>query len=222
MEWIGKSQPVTSTGMPRRADIGVVAQMIGIDAQGVAKAPPLEFTDAAVQALDLSKPAPKKATARVQSAKQIGELRAWWAAVEIHEGIELTATRIKPGWLSEELAAPRFDDTELIEMFMVSYVREYLLGAVDQPLGNIAVTQTIAEIMELAQADEPLVELEASPEAELSSMFSVRHLRRFESMGLLEIRKSRPFIPEPLRLAMAFGAMLALADLKAAEQDAAV
>lgn len=219
VEWIGKSQPVTGTGMPRRADIGVVADMIGIDAQGVAKAPPLEFDDAAVQALDLSKPAPTKPMVRVQSAKQIGELRAWWAALEIHEGIELSATRIKPGLLSETLAAPQLEDTELIEMFMVSYVREYLLGAIDQPLGNIAVTQTIAQLVELAQAEEPLVEPDISPEVELSSMFSARHLRSFESMGLLEIRQSQPFIPEPLRPVMAFGAMLALAGLKAAEQD---
>lgn len=217
IEWIGTSQPVTSTGMPRRADIGVVADMIGIDAQGVAKAPPLDFTDAAMQALDLSKPAPKKSTVYVQSAKAIGELRAWWAALEIHEGIELSATRVKPGQLSDVLAAPQLEDIELIEMFMVSYVREYLLGAVDQPLGEIAVVHTIAELLKLAEANEPSPELDISAETGLGSPFSVRHLRSFELMGLLEIRESRPFIPEPLRPAMAFGAMLALADLKAAE-----
>lgn len=216
IEWIGRSQPVTSTGMPRRADIGAVANMIGIAAQGVAKAPPLEFTDAAVQALDLSKPAPKKPTLHVQSAKAIGELRAWWAALETHEGIEVSATRIKPGPLSDVLTTPQLGDIELIEMFMVSYVREYLLGAVDQPLGEMAVILTVAKIMELVQAQEPTAQPDNSSEAEPASLFSARHLRSFESMGLLEIRDSRPFIPEPLRPVMAFGAMLALAELKAA------
>lgn len=191
--------------------------MIGIDAQGVAKSPPLEFTDAALQALDLSKPAPEKSTIYVQSAKAIGELRAWWAALEVHEGIELSTTRIKPGALSDLLAAPQLDDIELIEMFMVSYVREYLLDAVNQPLGEIAVIHTIAELLASAQANDPSPELDSSPDAEHSAFFSVRHLRSFESMGLLEIRDSKPFIPEPLRPALAFGAMLALADLKAAE-----
>src|SRR5699024_10204319 len=123
IEWIGRSQPVTTTGMPRRADIGAVANMIGIAAQGVAKAPPLEFTDAAVQALDLSKPAPKRPTLHVQSAKAIDELRAWWAALETHEGIEVSATRIKPGTLSDVLTTPQLCYLAVIVMFMLLYLR---------------------------------------------------------------------------------------------------
>jgi len=114
------------------------------------------------------------------------------------------------------LTTPQLGDIELIEMFMVSYVREYLLGAVDQPLGEMAVILTVAKIMELVQAQEPTAQPDNSSEAEPASLFSARHLRSFESMGLLEIRDSRPFIPEPLRPVMAFGAMLALAELKAA------
>lgn len=36
-------------------------------------------------------------------------------------------------------------------------------------------------------------------------------------MGLLQIRESQPFIPEPIRPAMVLGAMLTLADLELAE-----
>lgn len=55
VEWIGKSHPVTGTGSHDR--LILVANMIGIQAQSAAKAPPFEFTEAAVQDLDLSKPA---------------------------------------------------------------------------------------------------------------------------------------------------------------------
>jgi len=211
VEWIGKSQLVTGTGMPKRADIAHVAAMIGIDAQGVAKLPPLEVTDSTLQNLDLSKPAPPQTTLQVQSAKDIGALRAWWAALEIHDGIELTSTRVLPGPMSETLTAPQIDDLEPVEMFIVSYIREYLLGETDMYFGNIAVGQTIGQLLALAEiSDEP-------SGAELAATFSVRHLRNFESMGLLEIRDGQPFIPEPLRPVVVLGAMLTLADLELAQ-----
>lgn len=100
LEWMGKSKPVTGTGMPKRADIRTVAAMIGIDAEGVATSPPVDFTDESMWDLDLSKPAPEKPTRYVQSAKDIGEVRAWWAALEIHDGIELSSTRVMPGPMS--------------------------------------------------------------------------------------------------------------------------
>lgn len=218
IEWLGTSQPVTGTGMPRRTDVGVVAAMIGIDAKGVAKVPPLKSADAAVKALDLSKPAPKQPTQYVQSAQEIDEVKAWWTALEIHGGVELLATRIKPGAMSDMLAAPQLDDLEAIEAFMMSYVCMYLLGAIEQPFSEASFFQTVANILELAQTQEPPDEVDAPSETELNPILSVRHLRSFERMGLLEIREAKPFIPEALRGVMVFGAMLCLAELKAAEE----
>lgn len=152
LEWIGKSKPVTGTGMPKRADIGVVTAMIGIDAQGVAKQPPLEITDSTMWDLDLSKPAPPRPTLKVQSAKDIDALRAWWATLEAHAGIELTSTKVLPGTISEALAAPQIDDLESIEMFIVSYIREYLLGETHQYFGNIAVGHTIGQLLALPKS----------------------------------------------------------------------
>ncbi|NWN88752.1 MAG: hypothetical protein HLX51_09475 [Micrococcaceae bacterium] len=210
-EWIGKSQPVTGTGMPKRADIGVVAAMIGIDAEGVTNKPPVEVSDEALWNLDLSKPAPPQPTLQVQSAKDIGALRAWWAALEIHAGIELTSTRVYPGAMTEILAAPQIEDLEPVEMFIVSYIREYLLGETDQYFGNIAVRHTVGQLLSLAEVSD-------IPSAEDPfSAFSIRHLRNFESMGLLEIRESQLFIPEPLRPVVVLGAMLAMTDLELAQ-----
>ena len=211
LEWIGHSKPVTGTGMPRRADIEAVAAMIGIDAQGVAKLPPVEEIESAIQALDLSKPAPPAPKLQVQSAKDIGELRAWWATLEAHAVIELTSTRVLPGPLSEVFAASQVDDLEAVEMLVVGFIREYLLGETDQYFGFIAVEHTIEQLLALVSEKE-----DSSNEVPFEP-FSVRHLRSFESMGLLQIRESQPFIPEPIRPAMVLGAMLTLADLELAE-----
>lgn len=209
VEWLGTSQPVTGTGMPKRADIEQVAAMLGIDAQGVAKLPPLEIADSTLLALDLSKPAPPQPTLQVQSAKDIEALRAWWTALEIHRGIEFTSTRVLPGPMFETLAKPQLEDLEPLEMFLVSYIREYLLGETERPFGNIAVEHTIAQLLRLADVTEGSSE-------EPFAAFSIRHLRNFESMGLLEIRDSRLCIPEPLRPAVVLGAMLTLTELELA------
>lgn len=215
VEWIGKSKPATGTGMPKRADIETVAAMIGIDAQGVAKLPPPQVTDADMSDLDLSKPAQQKPTLKVQSAKEISVLRAWWTALEIQAGIELTSTKVQPGPMSEPLAAPQIDDLESVEMFIVSFIQQYLVQEADALFGVFAIEQTIAQLVTLAEANDELTETDSSSsDAELGSIFSSRHLRNFESMGLLEIRDAKPFIPESLRHVVMLGCAFAVSDLE--------
>lgn len=214
IEWIGKSKPVTGTGMPKRADIEVVAAMLGIDAQGVAKSPPMESDMDMALDLDLSKPASKKPTLQVQSAKDIGALRTWWSALEIHEAIVLTATTVRPGPMSELLADPHIDDLEQLEMFIVSFIREYLMGETDAIFGGAAVIGTIGQLVAAGRTNDDAVASDTSSGAEFGAVFAIRHLRMFEAMGLLEIRDGKPFIPEPLRPVVVLGALLTLAEIE--------
>lgn len=99
-------------------------------------------------------------------------------------------------------------------MLIVSYIREYLLAAADEYFGDAVVMHIIGQLLALAQGKDIPLEPDGSLGEGLGSLFSVRHFRSFEAMGLLEIRDSQPVIPELLRPVVALGAMLTLADLE--------
>lgn len=91
LDWVGDlGQPVTGTGLPRRADIEAVAGLLGIEAKGVAKLPP---------------PGEEGFVRHVQSILQIPEVLAWWDAATQEEFIEVTKTRVRLGERGKHLHA---------------------------------------------------------------------------------------------------------------------
>lgn len=87
MHWLGTSQPITSTGALRRADIKAVATMIGVAAEGVAKVLPD----------DRNQPIPQTSVWQALSMREVTPLDAWWESLQVTEIIELTASRVRPG-----------------------------------------------------------------------------------------------------------------------------
>src|SRR5699024_1986542 len=106
-QWLATSKPVTTSQVPRRADIQLLAEMLGIQAVGVAAKPepqdePTAFED--LMASSSTAPDPqlpyipdRTTTYSVQSALEIPELMSWWTALETLQVIELTASRVKQG-----------------------------------------------------------------------------------------------------------------------------
>lgn len=78
LAWIGYGRPVTETGLPRRADIAVVAGMFGVEAHGSARRVAGDPT-------------------AVQSLLDLPAVLAWWDALAALGIIEITPTRVRTG-----------------------------------------------------------------------------------------------------------------------------
>lgn len=91
IEWVGdRGQPVTGTGVLRRADIATVAGMLGIEAVGVAKLPPAGEVGG---------------VRHVKSMLDLPELVLWWDALKAGQIIEVAKTRVRLGEQGQRLLA---------------------------------------------------------------------------------------------------------------------
>jgi hypothetical protein len=215
LDWIGASRPITQAGAPRRADIGTVAAMIGVDAEGVARRP--EHTDWDAGARELGGSVGERRRVYVQSAKEIPELAAWWAALEDAGVIELTPTRVRPGPQADSLTVGGEFSLEVAEELMASYVAGILTGplhAGSAPFGSAIVVQTMARLLEALVPETVREGGEVPSLLELFELRARQELRRLEVAGLLEFADESDgsgeiSVPLALRGPVVLGAMMA-------------
>lgn len=226
-DWLGKSQPITGTAVPKRADIETVAAMIGLDAQGVARladATPQpdhakvlrfmasEHEDPAEFDLPEVPDAESKQTVYVRSALDLPELMAWWRTLEKLEIILLTSTRVQISPWAHEILASDTVPLEDAEGIVASFVRELFIRRLGQsPFELPAVGHAITRIV-ASMVDEPeeLVALDDDFETELIEIVSRQHLQLLAAMGLLELKDGEPSVPENLRAPMVYGLLMTM------------
>lgn len=224
LDWIGVSQPITQAGVPRRADIGTVAALIGVSAEGVASVPkPIDWN---ARTRDMGRPVRERQRVSVQSAKEIPELVAWWDGLEDAGVIELLATRVRPGPEAESLAAGEGFSLEVVDELISGYVAGILTEPLDAsaalvPFVRPLVTQTLARVLEALLPDPSE---EGEPVDPPHGMFDLRAqegLRRLEVAGLIEFPGDGiggPVVPLGLRIPVLVGVMAASAMLAAEEE----
>lgn len=107
LDWLGASRPVSQTGAVRRADIEVVAGMLGVQARGVTKRPRWDGSDS---------------TQYVTSMREVRALDTWWDALSRAGVITVGSTRVRPG-----PAAAALDDVTA-EMLVSRFVAQVLIA----------------------------------------------------------------------------------------------
>ena len=186
-QWMGESHAVTGTGLPKRADIKDVAATIGIDAEGVAKKPAEEESEASD--LDLTVPAAPRSTRYVTSAQAIPELMAFWTALQETELVEVNSTKVQPGKNAQTFGFEDFDQLEAAEELVATYVYQTLTLDAEKA----AAAQTAAFVNDSQSIDD-------------TASVLIPRLRQLESVGLLDIVDGKVVLPAPLRPAVTAGA----------------
>lgn len=171
LEWIGKAHEITSSGMPKRADIETVAALIGVNAKGVAKLPPFDdrmhqtharlFDDSATSdSPDSQEPQ------LVRSATELPMLACWWPALTSAELTERRGTRIRPGaraalWQgtatthSGDLAEHNLETAERLATIFVAEVLTHRLANDRYGFGHRVSIGAIAMLMAAVLGEAP-------------------------------------------------------------------
>lgn len=186
-QWMGESQAVTGTGMPKRADIKDVAATINIDAEGVAKKPAGD--ESAASDVDLTIPAEPRATRFVTSAQAIPELMAFWTTLQETGLVEISGTKIQPAKDAPTFGFEDFEHLEAAEDLVATYVYKTLTT----DAATSAATDTATWLIEPERLEDTVGTL-------------VPRLRQLESVGLIEIVDGQPVIAAALRPAISAGA----------------
>lgn len=116
LAWLGSGRAITQTGLLRLADIGPVAAMLGIRAEGIRRRPDDAVQPALVDGppedptyrLDQQVQQEESQTVRVRSMNEVPVLRAWWPSLQWAGLLEVTRARATPGpnadtWLTGNL-----------------------------------------------------------------------------------------------------------------------
>ena len=186
-QWMGESHAVTGTGLPKRADIKDVAATVGIDAEGVAKKPADEESEASD--LDLTVPAAPRSTRYVTSAQAIPELMAFWTTLQETDLVEVNSTKVQPGKNAQTFGFEDFDQLEAAEELVATYVYQTLTFDAEEA----AAAQTAAFVNDSQSIDD-------------TASVLIPRLRQLESVGLLDIVDGKVVLPAPLRPAVTAGA----------------
>lgn len=211
LNWLGKSQPITSSGVPRRADIEALAAMLGVSAQGVAKRPLYEASER-----DIRLPVHQRPTAYVQSALEVPELSAWWVALQEAGVIELTSTRARPGPEAAAFTADVSAPVEQSETLLSAFVFELLIhdlshgdpslaSLFDRPL----VAQTVARLLSAAVPTITIPQPENDGILQLLQWSVTEKLRSLEAVGVVQFSDDAPSIAPALRGPIIRGLMVA-------------
>lgn len=219
LSWLGGSRPITSSGVPRRADINPLAAMIGISAEGVARRP---RHDPFGQ--DLGVPAHQRLPFYAQSALEVPELMAWWDALQEVGVIELTSTRVRPGPEATTFTSDVGPTTEQAEMLVCGFVFELLsfeLSHYDSdasaPFERRLAAQTISRLLAAAVPDISLPEPADDDPLRILQGRVTQKLRSLEAAGVVQFTDEGPLVPAALRGPVIRGLMLAadfLSDLE--------
>lgn len=190
LAWIGDGRPVTGSGLPRRADIGVVAGMFGVAAHGSAKRVPGDPT-------------------AVRSLLDLPTVAAWWDALAVLGVIDIRATRVRLGPTSGEwLPDPSLEAREVLVMTYVGGAlrMHHDADSFERSAYGYA-TARLAAAFDSMPGDVPLDELP------IVARVGRRLLERLAGAGIVEFDAADGLrIPVSLHAPIAYGMMLA-ADL---------
>lgn len=193
-EWLASPRGVTETGAPKRSDIRLIGQMIGLDLHGVARLP---------------KP---PLTGYVQSALEVPELMIWWWTVAELGIINIKATKVEIGPAAEDYFDEERIPLEGAEGLIATYVKIFLIHALEHaPLEISSVGHTIGRLLNALQ-DLPPMEPPSSDDfrAQLVQQRSDEYLTSLTTFGLVELSDREPHVPEPLAVAVFYGLMMAM------------
>ncbi|HEY4534913.1 MAG TPA: hypothetical protein VIG71_02915 [Enteractinococcus sp.] len=218
VQWLSTAQPITAMQVPRRADIQVLAEMIGLKAQGVATKPerqrePTAFEDllaSSSTAFDPDFPHIPEVTRSyyVQSALDIPELMAWWSALEVLEVIELTASRVKQGINATDFAQEDCS-LESAELVVGLWVSNILVHHIEQTQFEIPAVALVINHLTMAMLGQTVPLTEPPDTAEIglriTNVAYCRSLRYLHDMGLVQIRDGCLHVPETVHRPIVLG-----------------
>lgn len=217
-QWLATSKPVTTSQVPRRADIQRLADMIGIQAVGVATKPELQYEPSAFEDLMASSstaPNPqmpyvpdRTKTYSVQSALEIPELMSWWTALEVLEIIELTASRVKQGpnaeaFIGEDLSL------ENAEHIAGMWIANVLLHYFDRTHYEAPAAALVINHLTSAMSGAAIPLIEPNPDVDIgvriTNVSYCRSLRYLHDMGLVQIQDGLLHVPATLHRPVVLG-----------------
>ena len=221
LEWVGSGRAVTSTGAVRRADIEVVAGMLGISAVGVAK-----YSGSSTGASEApgawrggdevmrgSTGPAASAPVEARSMFDLPLLTAWWEALQIAEIIGVSATRVRRGAAADRwgLELPARDE-DAAGLELAEHLIELVVADLITRDGLIDESEFGAELVETrVEAVLGLVDLELHGLDELSPLEQYvvsRLVVELEKLGLAGVEDSGLTVPDALKGPVAKGAML--------------
>lgn len=201
LAWVGRGRKVTQAGAVRRADIELVAGMIGVAAVGVAKTPPMSF--------DFGER--RKGPVYALSMFEVPQLPNWWDALNAVGVIQTNTSSVKPGPDAEVWMAKNGPDEEkadfLVGMF-VAYTLMADLGSSGAYFATEMFATAVTELLGLLAPDQMPEETQPSP----FPFGRTRAMRDLVESGLIvEHEDGCKEIPIALRSVVARGVMMAIA-----------
>ena len=196
LDWIGDGRPATSSGTAKRADIGTVASLLGIDAEGVDRMP---------------RGWARTEKRAVMAMNDIPELAAWWDALAAVGAIDAAPGRLRPGpgaalWRSVE--GPALEDAEtVVGIFLATSITHHMVTRRSATLAgwDARAAELLADRLIRAVADDDHPTDEVGPDA----IFGVRVERDLAELARLGIVRVTPEgvidVPVGLRLTVLRG-----------------
>ena len=209
LAWVGRGRKVTQAGAVRRADIELVAGMIGVAAVGVAKTPPMRF--------DFGER--RKGPVYALSMFEVPQLPNWWDALNAVGVIQTNTSSVKPGPDAEVWTAKNGPDEEKADFLVGMFVAYTLMADLDSSGAYFATEMfatAVTELLGLLAPDQMPEETQLSP----FPFGRTRAMRDLVESGLIvEHEDGCKEIPVALRSVVARGVMMALALTSSQEGD---
>lgn len=213
LDWLGDGRPIARSGNLRLADIGPVAAMLGIRAEGVRSKPDVE--DPPESPVSLEAPLPDPPSYYARTLAEVPVLHAWWTALCNSEILETTSRTVRPGPGAGMWLAGDGPPLETIEDFAGFFVALALSRGTDSDAADV---RALARRISIKAAGRALVaateglEPPTTPDDQNWDLpIVLQRLAWLQKAGLLEVDSSGEFTaPEGARAAIASGAMIVL------------
>lgn len=220
LNWVGTGRKVSSSGGIRRADISYTADLLGIDAVGVAKLPP--YSSDFPPSINLGTSGSPAAVIHARSMGDVPLLPSWWDAMVGTEMLVVNSYQAKPGPSATAWMVDPRPPLELAEQIVGFTVSGFVTENLRTGHAFFAEQEATLRIGHLLRALAP-GELEpASFENDLEELLDQRvihDLYLLQKVGVLDVDAAGLFVvPPALRGAVARGVFVALALLGSEEE----
>ncbi len=203
LEWLETKPKTTGAGGIRRVDIGPVAAMIGVEAQGVNKLPVPELDDP---------------VRYVRSMDDIPELWGWFESLRFSDILDSSTTRFIPGKDAALWAHLEDRDVEDLEKIVGFFITIQLIGDDFFEIGSAHFSGAGLSMWLLGTSIGFQPAIDAAPEPTNKPLLfqgedplRTSAIRTMENMGLLEdVAPDKVVIPEALHATVGKALMSAL------------
>ncbi len=201
--WLETKPTTTGTGGLRRADIGPVAAMIGIEAEGVNKYPAVD---------------PHSTVHYARSMDDVPELWAWFESLRFSDILDSTSTRFVPGRDAALWSNLEERDLEELEKIVGFFITMLLIGDKYFEIGSTEFSGTGVSMRLLATSIGFQPALAAAPAPATEPLLfggddpmRTSAILTLESVGLLkDVAPDRVLIPEALHATVGKALMSAI------------